>query len=306
MKADRTVQDPIMTNSESVHRLGPNAYTKPTVALNVLRETVMGRELFDFAFKTYAQRWAFKHPTPSDFFRTMEDASGVDLDWFWHGWFYTTDNVDISLDNVLAFNLDSKNPDLEKPLLAEKAKQSLENDITFQTNKRDVPQTAVERNPALQDFYNNYDPNKATATDRDAYQKYIASLSPEERAFLEKKQHFYQLNFSNKGGLIMPLIIEFQFEDGTNEIQRIPAEIWRYNNEKVSKVFGFDKAVKQIVLDPMFETVDVDLSNNYFPRKDMPNRFELFKQRGGGARGQSQGENPMQQQRREQQGANNK
>jgi hypothetical protein len=122
---------------------------------------------------------------------------------------------------------------------------------------------------------------------------------------LEKKQHFYQLNFSNKGGLIMPLIIEFQFEDGTSEIQRIPAEIWRYNNEKISKVFAFDKAVSQVVLDPYLETADVNTENNYFPRQSAPSRFELFKQRGGGARGQSQGENPMQQQRREQQSGSN-
>jgi hypothetical protein len=305
MKADKSVQNPIMTNSESVHQLGNNAYGKPAAALNILRETVMGRELFDFAFKTYAQRWAFKHPTPADFFRTMEDASGVDLDWFWHGWFYTTDHVDISLDEVAEFRLDTKNPDVEKPLLAEQAKKIYENDITNQNNKRDLPTTAVESNPALKDFYNTYDPNKATATDRENYQKYLASLDPKERAFLEKKQFFYQLNFTNKGGLVMPLILEFQFADGTREIQRIPAEIWRYNNEKVSKVFAFDKAVQQVVLDPLLETADVDTENNYFPRQAQPSRFELFKQRNTGARGQSQGENPMQQQRREQQGGSN-
>ncbi len=292
MKADRTVQNAIMTNSESVVDLGSNAYTKPTVALTVLRETIMGRELFDYAFKEYARRWAFKHPTPSDFFRTMEDASGVDLDWFWHGWFYTTDNVDISLDNVTAFRLDSKNPDVEKPLLADQAKQKLENDITFQNNKRDIPTTAIEANPALQDFYNSYDPNKATATDRDNYQKYLASLDPKERALLESKKNFYQLDFSNIGGLVMPLILEFELEDGTKERQYIPAEIWRLNDKKITKVFAFDKPVKQVVLDPQFETVDVNLENNYFPRRAMPNRFELFKSK------QTPAENPMQQQRK--------
>ncbi len=302
MKADKSVQNPIMTNSESVIQFGNNAYGKPATALNILRETVMGRELFDFAFREYARRWAFKHPTPSDFFRTMEDASGVDLDWFWHGWFYTTDNVDISLDGVSAFRLDSKNPDVEKPLLAEKAKATLENDITFQNNKRDIPTTAIEANPALQDFYNTYDPNKATATDRDNYQKYLASLDPKERALLESKKNFYQLDFSNIGGLVMPLILEFQFEDGTSEVQRIPAEIWRLNNQKISKVFAFDKPVKMVLLDPNLETTDVDTENNYFPRQTEASRFELFKGRGG-ARGQSQGENPMQQQRREQGGS---
>ncbi|PTB87087.1 aminopeptidase, partial [Pseudidiomarina aestuarii] len=92
-----TNQVPIMTQSDSVLNLGPNAYTKPAVALNILREVIMGRELFDYAFKEYARRWMFKRPTPADFFRTMEEASGVDLDWFWRGWFYSTDHVDISL-----------------------------------------------------------------------------------------------------------------------------------------------------------------------------------------------------------------
>ena len=89
-----------MTNSENIIGFGPNAYTKPATGLNILRETIMGRELFDYAFKEYARRWAFKHPEPADFFRTMEDASGEDLDWFWRGWFYGTDACDISLDTV--------------------------------------------------------------------------------------------------------------------------------------------------------------------------------------------------------------
>ncbi len=301
MKAGKDVQDPIMTNSESVKQLGDNAYGKPATALNILRETIMGRELFDFAFKTYAQRWAFKHPTPADFFRTMEDASGVDLDWFWRGWFYTTDNVDISLDAVTEFRLDTKDPDVEKPLLAEKARQTRASDITLQRNATDLPSVAVERNESLKDFYNTYDPFSVTLSDREAYQRYLASLGPEEREFLQRKQYFYQLDFSNKGGLVMPIILEFEFEDGTKELQRIPAEIWRRNNEKVSKVFAFNKPLRQVVLDPYLETADVDTENNYFPRRAQPNRFELFKSRFDGARGQSLGPNPMQQQRREQQ-----
>lgn len=300
MKGGKDVQNPIMTNSESVLQLGNNAYGKPATALNILRETVMGRELFDFAFKTYAQRWAFKHPTPSDFFRTMEDASGVDLDWFWRGWFYTTDNVDISLDAVTEFRLDTKDPDVEKPLLAAQAKEILEKDITNQKNKRDIPAVAVEANKDLADFYTTYDPNKATPTDRENYKRYLATLGDEEKAFLNKKQYFYQLDFSNVGGLIMPIILEFEFADGTKEVQRIPAEIWRRNNEQVSKVFAFEKALKQVVVDPYLETADVDTENNYYPRQVQPNRFEIFKSRFGGARGQSAGENPMQQERREQ------
>ena len=301
MKGGKDVQNPIMTNSESVLQLGNNAYAKPTTALNILRETVMGRELFDFAFKTYAQRWAFKHPTPADFFRTMEDASGVDLDWFWRGLFYTTDNVDISLDAVAEFRLDTKNPDTEKSILAQQAKKEYENDVTNQKNKTALSSVAVERDETLKDFYTTYDPNKVTATDRENYKRYLATLDEAEKAFLSKEQHFYQLDFSNKGGLIMPVILEFEFEDGSKEIQRIPAEVWRKNNEQFSKVFAFEKPLKQVVLDPFLETADVDTENNYFPRQVQPSRFEIFKSRFSGARGQSTGENPMQQQKREQQ-----
>ncbi len=294
MKADKEVQNPIMTNSESIIRFGPNAYTKPATALNILRETVMGRELFDFAFREYARRWAFKHPTPYDLFRTMEDASGVDLDWYWRGWFFTTDNVDISLDAVTEFRMDTKNPEVEKPLASKKSKEQLERDVTFQNNKRDLATTAVERNEALKDFYNSYDPNAPAPTDRERYEKYLASLSPKEKAIIEANKSYYQLDLSNQGGLVMPLIIKFEFEDGTSETQRIPAEIWRLNDKKISKVFAFAKPVKQVILDPQEETADVNTENNYYPRRPIPSRFEVFKQEGF-TRGASMGSNPMQQ-----------
>ncbi|HPH18551.1 MAG TPA: M1 family metallopeptidase [Haliscomenobacter sp.] len=294
MKADKEVQNPIMTNSESIIRFGPNAYTKPATALNILRETVMGRELFDFAFREYARRWAFKHPTPYDLFRTMEDASGIDLDWYWRGWFFTTDNVDISLDAVTEFRLDTKNPEVEKPLASKRSKEQLERDVTYQNNKRDIAATAVERNEALKDFYNTYDPNAPAPTDKDRYEKYIAGLGPKERAIIEAKKNYYQLDLSNEGGLVMPLILKFEFEDGTSEIQRIPAEIWRLNDKKISKVFAFAKPVKQVILDPQEETADVNVENNYYPRRPIPSRFEVFKQEGF-TRGASMGSNPMQQ-----------
>lgn len=294
MKADKELQNPIMTNSESVIQFGNNAYGKPATALNILRETVMGRELFDFAFREYARRWAFKHPTPYDLFRTMEDASGVDLDWFWRGWFFTTDNVDISLDAVTEFRMDTKNPEIEKPLASKKSKEQLERDVTFQNNKRDLAATAVERNEALKDFYNSYDPNAPAPTDRERYEKYLASLSPKEKAIIEAHKNYYQLDLSNHGGLVMPLIIKFEFEDGTSETQRIPAEIWRMDDKKISKVFAFAKPVKQVILDPQEETADVNTENNYYPRRPIPSRFEVFKQEGF-TRGASMGSNPMQQ-----------
>lgn len=295
MKADKSVQNPIMTNSESIIQFGANAYAKPATGLNILRETIMGRELFDYAFREYARRWAFKHPTPSDLFRTMEDASGVDLDWFWRGWFYTTDNVDMSLDEVTEFRLDTKNPDVEKTIAAKAAKEKLENDVTYQNNKRDLAQVAVERNPALKDFYNSYNPNDITPNDREQYKQYISGLDEKAKMFMEKNQHFYQLDFSNIGGLVMPLILKFEFEDGTSSVQRIPAEIWRFNDHKISKVFAFEKAVKQVILDPQLETADVNTENNYFPRKAVPSRFELFKTQGFGRNGPQNGSNPMQQ-----------
>jgi hypothetical protein len=294
MKMDKAVQNPIMTNSESIIRFGDNAYGKPATALNILRETVMGRELFDFSFREYARRWAFKHPTPSDLFRTMEDASGVDLDWFWRGWFFTTDHVDISLENVTPFRMDTKNPEIEKPIAGKIAKEELENDITFQNNKRDLPTTAVERNKALEDFYNSYDPNAIVPSDKKAYDQYMTGLGEKEKAFIAKGLHFYQLDFANKGGVLMPLIIQFNFEDGTSEVKRIPAEIFRLNDQKVSKVFALAKPVASVTLDPQEETADTDRENNFFPRKAVPSRFEMFKQSGGGRWSGGGGMNPMQ------------
>jgi hypothetical protein len=294
MKMDKAVQNPIMTNSESIIRFGDNAYGKPATALNILRETVMGRELFDFSFREYAKRWAFKHPTPSDLFRTMEDASGVDLDWFWRGWFFTTDHVDISLDNVTPFRMDTKNPDIEKPMAGKTAKEELEKDITYQNNKKDLPTTAVERNKDLEDFYNSYDPNAIVPSDKKAYDQYMAGLGEKEKAFIAKGLHFYQLDLSNKGGLVMPLIIQFNLEDGTKEVKRIPAEIFRLNDQKVSKVFALSKPVVSVELDPQEETADTERENNFFPRKAVPSRFEMFKQSGGGRWSGGGGMNPMQ------------
>jgi hypothetical protein len=275
MSGDPSTMVPIMTNSESLLQFGNNAYAKPATALNILRETVMGRELFDFAFKQYARRWEFKHPTPEDLFRTMEDASAVNLDWFWRGWFYTTDHVDISLDKVAIYQINTKNPEIEKPLARQKAQQEPEQ-ISITRNKHAL-QTAVEQDPSLKDFYNSYDRYEVTAMDMEKYQGYLSSLTDEEKKLLEKNDYFYELTFSNVGGLVMPIILEFTFEDNTKKRIQIPAEIWRRNNKTVSKVFPFPKRVKQIVIDPLQETADTDLSNNAWPPIEQINRFELFK-----------------------------
>lgn len=294
MKGDKKFMSPIMTNSESVWNLGSNAYSKPTTALNILRETVMGRELFDFAFKEYARRWMFKHPTPADFFRTMEDASGVDLDWFWRGWFYTTDNVDISLDKVSWYQPNTQNPEIENKLT--KAAEEEKVAISDIRNKTEIKQTLTEKDPATSDFYTSYDEYKVTEEDRKGYNKIITGLTDEEKKYLTEDYNFYQINFKNIGGLVMPIILQFEFEDGTKEIQRIPVEIWRRDNNEVSKVFVFDKKVIHIVLDPFFETADVNLNNNSWPTKIQPTRFQIYKSRFGEGRrgGGFSGKNPMQ------------
>ncbi|MGE0813157.1 MAG: M1 family metallopeptidase [Vicinamibacterales bacterium] len=279
-------QEPIMTNSESVKQLGNNAYLKPATALNILRETVMGRELFDFAFKEYARRWRFKRPMPADFFRTMEDASAVDLDWFWRGWFYSTDHTDISLDDVRHFTLDTGNPEIEKAL---QRKQQADLPKTVSAERYEATPKVVEANPALADFYNRYDPLAVTAADREAYQKFLSGLTDKEKALLSANKNFYVMDFSNVGGLVMPIILRLDYVDGTSEDVRIPAEIWRRNYKHVSKLVVTDKELSQVTLDPKLETADADLANNFFPRRPVMTRFQLFKQQ------QQAAPNPMQQ-----------
>lgn len=277
MKGDVSNIAPIMTNSESLLQFGNNAYGKPAAALNILRETVMGRELFDHAFKTYANRWMLKHPTPADFFRTMEDASAVDLDWFWRGWFYTTDHVDISIDNVQWMKLDTKNPNIENKLDAEAAQKIVDRDISNQRNKNDIKQTALENDKGLEDFYTTYNPFEVTPEQEENYQHYLKHQSKEKKEIIEKDINFYQIDFSNVGGLVMPIIVEFTFEDGSKELQRLPAEIWRKNNENITKVFFFEKKVASVNLDPYLETADTEVYNNNYPRQLIPTRFEQYK-----------------------------
>ena len=281
---------PIMTNSESILQFGNNAYGKPATALNILRETVMGRELFDYAFKEYSRRWAFKHPTPADLFRTMEDASGVDLDWFWRGWFYTTDHVDIAIKDVQWYQMSTKNPDVEKPFEAEKDRRA--NDHVGRA-RNEVIRTMVDEVPATRDFYNSYNPFEVSAADREAYDRYRAGLSEEEAALLDAGYHFYGVTFENQGGLLMPLVLRFTLEDGTEEVKRIPAEVWLKNEDEFTKWFNFTQPVVQITLDPFLEMADTDRSDNYWPAMQEPSKFDVYS-RGATSRWQRNGRsNPM-------------
>ena len=278
MKGNKNNLSPIMTNSESIYQFGNNAYGKPTTALNILRETIVGRELFDFAFKEYSKTWMFKHPTPSDFFRLLENATAVDLDWFWRGWFYGTDPVDISIDKVTWFTLDSKNPEIEFPL--KKRKKEEEPFQTWQKrNEIDIQETVVETDELANDFYNKFDPYEVTILDKEDFIRYRDSsvVEPREKEIYNANLNYYEIKFSNVGGLVMPIILQFYYKDSTDDIIKIPAEIWKMNRNQITKIFATKKQVASFALDPKLETADVELDNNHWPRKMIQSKFELYK-----------------------------
>ena len=313
MKLPKEQLEPIMTNSENINQFGPNAYAKPATGLNILRETVMGRDLFDYSFKEYARRWAFKHPTPADLFRTIEDASAEDLDWFWRGWFYGIEPVDIAIDTVkhavydataaapamgggmMGRGMGGMNPGgprgLDKPSLnafedISKIRNRADKSIVFLTDS----------DTTLRDFYWKYD-RGIEPYDSITKQPAFSFAAPEALTDVEKAKYadvnLYEISFLNKGGLVMPIIVEFTFADGTKETKRLPAQIWRKNENKVSKVFLTNKKAVSIKLDPMRETADIDESNNNWPNVAAPSKFNLFKSRSA-VRGQSVGVSPMQ------------
>ena len=284
-------QRPIMTNSESIHQFGSNAYSKPAAALNVLRETVMGRGVFDYAFKEYSRRWMFKRPEPADFFRTMEDASGKDLDWFWRGWFYTTYNVDVGIKSLKLYEIDTKNPDIEKPIQKTKRDELNAKDLIDIRNKS-LPK-AVDKNKKLLDFYNKYDPLDVTDADRREYNKWIKELDSEELKLLSLRKKFYVIDLENVGGLVSPVILEIDYKNAKSETIRIPAEIWRKNNDNVRKMIISDKEIVQIEVDPLLETADTDRYNNFWPPKTIESRFQLQKRK--------KSKNPMQKAKEEKQ-----
>lgn len=313
MRLPKDELEPVMTNSENIVRFGPNAYTKPATALNILRETIMGRELFDFSFREYARRWAFKHPTPADLFRTMEDASGEDLDWFWRGWFYGIEPCDISIDSVKHAVYDPNaaprsgggfggrggfggfgDGSLPRPQV------NAFEDISKLRNRQDRNIVFLtDADTSLRDFYWRYDRGIEPYDSLTKMQQPAAGGNAPEPLTAEEKArygdiHLYEISFSNKGGLVMPIIVQFNFEDGTSETEKIPAQIWRLNENNVTKLFLTHKKAVSIHLDPMKETADINEANNVWPAVDQPSRFSLFKARSGAGRGQSTGLNPMQ------------
>lgn len=285
-----TNQVPIMTNSDSIMQFGPNAYSKPATALNILRETILGRELFDFAFKEYARRWKFKRPMPADFFRTMEDATARDLDWFWRGWFYTTDHVDIALDKIDMYMVDRRTPD--EIAADEKAKREAQLPTLSKSRNKELTKRA-DQFPELKDFYNEYDPRAVTDQQRAAYQKALEQLSQREKELLANTDRFYRLQFKNVGGLIMPVIVLLTLEDGSTKEIRLPAEAWRVDANVCDTLVVTDQPIVKFELDPYRETADINRDNNHFPPVIEPTRFQLFKSQRRGAE-----DNPMAQAKR--------
>ena len=265
MSGDQSFIAPIMSNPENVYQLGPNAYGKPATALNILRETVMGRELFDHAFKTYAQRWMFKHPTPADFFRTMEDASAVDLDWFWRGWFYTTDFVDIGVKGVNQFFVSDEPNDEVLDMLK-----------SYGMSIEDLPPvvfTMVEDNDRFKDEYREGSPTEHSQD----LKAYMDENNLAADASIKIPKYFYEVSFEKPGGLVMPLIVEYTYGDGTKERVEYPAEVWRKNDFEVKKVVATDKEIVGIIVDPDEETADIDPSNNNWPKSEGLSEFDQFK-----------------------------
>lgn len=314
MKLPRDQLEPIMTNSENIISLGPNAYGKPSAGLNILRETIMGREMFDYAFKEYARRWAFKHPTPADFFRTLGDASAENLDWFFRGWFYGIDPCDISIDSVKHAVYDPNMPltaglfrgrgfggggngprGIDRPLVnsfedISKIRNRTDNNIIFLT----------DADTSLRDFYWRYDRGLEpydSITKQPVMAPGMVEPLPESEKSRYADVNLYEISFTNKGGLVMPIIVEFTFADGSKETEKIPAQIWRKNENHVTKLFITHKSAVTIKLDPMKETADIDESNNVWPKDAVPepDKFAIYRGRiNAGRAGAAQGINPMQ------------
>ncbi|MBP1839344.1 M1 family metallopeptidase [Formosa algae] len=268
MGGDQDFIAPIMTKGLNTYQFGNNAYAKPATALNILRETVMGHELFDYAYREYAQRWMFKHPTPEDFFRTMEDASAVDLDWFWRGWFYTTDYVDIGVKEVKKYFVSSEINEATK-LQAKR----------YGIEVSDLPPLVYMVEEGSEEFKESLKNGSAVDNSPSLKEYLMDNFTAEERKNLKEPKYFYNVTFEKPGGLVMPIIVEYKYADGTSKTETYPAQIWRLNDKEVSKSVASDKEIVGITVDPNLETADVDTSNNSWPKETKPSEFDAFKEK---------------------------
>ena len=263
MSGDQKFLEPIMSNSETIVQFGANAYGKPATGLNILRETIMGRELFDHAFKVYANRWKFKHPTPEDFFRTMEDASAVDLDWFFRGWFYSTDFVDIGVKEVKQY------------FVSETATKELKDAVVRRGRFGQEKGPFVYLVPSTSEELPAKDKKALAISDVSLLSEYVnKNLSADEKATMKSPKYFYEVEFNKPGGMLMPIIVELTYEDDTKETFKYPAQIWRKNNDTAKKVYATEKAIKKILVDPKLETADIDVTNNAWPKEEVKSKFD--------------------------------
>jgi aminopeptidase N len=268
MAGDQNTIAPIMSNPENVHQLGPNAYGKPATALNILRETVMGRELFDHAFKTYSQRWKFKHPTPEDFFRTMEDASAVDLDYYWRGWFYTTDYVDIGVKGIKKYFVTNKPTKQRQEYLAAR-----------NMTEADMPPLVYLVDEESEDFDPSIKGKSPSENSTSLKEFMMDNMTEAERKAVKEPKYFYEVTYDKPGGIPMPLIVEYAYADGTTENITYPAEIWRKNDKEFKLVISSQTELTGIIVDPKLETADIDMTNNAWPKKEQKSDFDQFKEK---------------------------
>ena len=259
MSGDQNFISPIMSNPENIFQLGANAYAKPATALNILRETVMGRDLFDHAFKTYSKRWMFKHPTPEDFFRSMEDASAVDLDWFWRGWFYTTDFVDIGINSFKKYSVSTSPSNQVKEMVEGYGINSDEMIESIYMVEEKEDQTI----------------NKLRGDRLKVLEDYLKENNNESKI----PKYFYEIGFEKPGGIVMPIIVKYTYADGSTDIVKYPVQLWRKNLDQVYKVVTSDKEIIEVTIDPNFETSDINMNNNNWPRKEIKSKFKLFKEK---------------------------
>jgi hypothetical protein len=266
MAGDQRYIAPIMSKGINTYQFGSNAYGKPGTALNILRETVMGRDLFDYAFRTYSQRWMFKHPTPEDFFRTMEDASAVDLDWFWRGWFYTTQFNDMGIKSVDKYFVSGEKNQAMKDMM--KARN---------IDESRVPALVYMVKEGSADYNEDLKGKEPAEVVGELKTFMMDNFTATERAAMKSPKFFYEIKIEKPGGLVMPIIIEYTFADGTTETVTHPAEIWRLNDKEVGLSKASDKEITKIVIDPKLETADVDTSNNTWPTAAEVSKFDQMK-----------------------------
>jgi len=269
VKGDQSKMLPIMSNSDNMYNRSMTAYNKPTAGLYLLREVIMGHKLFDHALKTYANRWKFKHPEPADFFRTMEDDSAIDLDWFWNAWFFTTEVNDMAIDKVEKFYVTDK-PTQRIKRMARMYGMKVEDfppyvslvteDSKDFTKDLKSKESFIERSTSMKDFL-------------------AENFTKEEVRNIKTPKYFYRIAFEQKGEMPMPIVLKIVYKDGTTVQKIFPAKVWRFNNKKVSKMIPSSKEIVKVIIDPENLTADIDQTNNEWPKVNKKSEYKKLKEK---------------------------